>query len=205
MTSSPDEPTAPHEPTAPGEPTAPVEHSTPHGTAAGHEPAPTIRDGRLLGVDGLRPVSPSLVPARYLAAIPGYVIALALAVGAVVLAAITSWWWIAAVAVVPLAVIVQSLLLTPRRVRAIGYLDGEQELVIARGVMFRTVSTVPYGRVQSVTIGEGPIERRYGLATLELTTGASDEAPSLPGLPRDEAERLRGLLAERGVDRMAAL
>ncbi|UVY83262.1 PH domain-containing protein [Brachybacterium sp. NBEC-018] len=205
MTSSPDEPTAPHEPTTPGEPTAPGEPSTPHGTAAGHEPAPTIHDGRLLGVDGLRPVSPSLVPARYLAAIPGYVIALALAVGAVVLAAITSWWWIAAVAVVPLAVIVQSLLLTPRRVRAIGYLDGEQELVIARGIMFRTISTVPYGRVQSVTIDEGPIERRYGLATLKLTTGASGEAPSLPGLPRDEAERLRGLLAERGVDRMAAL
>ncbi|GAA1320988.1 PH domain-containing protein [Brachybacterium rhamnosum] len=199
MTSSPDEPTAPHEPTAPDE------HSAPHETVAGHDPAPTIRDERLLGVDGLRPVSPSLVPARYLAAIPGYVIALALAVGAVVLAAVTSWWWIAAVAVVPLAVIVQSLLLTPRRVRAIGYLDGEQELVIARGIMFRTISTVPYGRVQSVTIGEGPIERRYGLATLELTTGASDEAPSLPGLPRDEAERLRALLAERGVDRMAAL
>lgn len=204
MTSSPDEPSTPHEPVT-TEPALRREPPVREEPTVRSEPAPTIRDGRLLGVDGLRPVSPSLVPARYLAAIPGYVIALALAVGAVVLAAITSWWWIAAVAVVPLAVIVQSLLLTPRRVRAIGYLDGEQELVIARGIMFRTVSTVPYGRVQSVTIGEGPIERRYGLATLELTTGASDEAPSLPGLPRDEAERLRGLLAERGVDRMAAL
>lgn len=190
--------------------------STP-GTSAAPVPGPTagsgdtavpgvqVADGRRLTVDGLRPVSPRLIPARYLGASIGYLIGLLLAAGAIVAAVLTGWWWIGLAAIVPLVIVAQSLLLTPRRVRAIGYLDGEQELTIARGIMFRTVSTIPYGRVQSVSIDEGPIERRYGLATLQITTGAAEQVPSLPGLPREEAERLRALLTARGIARMAAL
>ena len=118
---------------------------------------------------------------------------------------LTGWWWIAACGLLPLALIAQSLLLTPRRVRAIGYLDGEEDLTIASGIMFRSVHSIPYGRVQSVKIGEGPIERRYGLATLTITTAAGGGTETLPGLPKAEAERLRSLLTDRGIELMAAL
>src|SRR5699024_10318903 len=101
--------------------------------------------------------------------------------------------------------IAQSLLLTPRRVRAIGYLDGEEDLTIASGIMFRSVHSIPYGRVQSVKIGEGPVERRYGLATLTSTTAAGGGTETLPALPRPDAERLRSMLADRGIELMAAL
>ncbi len=87
-----------------------------------------------------------------------------------------------------------------------GYLDGEEELVIASGgILFRSIVTVPYGRIQSVTIDEGPIQRRYGLASLTLSTASDTGTESLSGLPREEAERLRELLTERGIERMAAL
>lgn len=163
-------------------------------------------DGRaaLLGAAGLTPVSPRLIPARYVAGIPGYVIGALLIAGAIVSAALSGWWWVALLGVVPLVLMAQGLLLTPRRVRAIGYHVGEEDLTVASGIMFRSVETIPYGRIQSVKIDEGPVARRYGLATLTIST-AHDTSVKLPGLPRDEAEHLRALLAERGIDLMAAL
>ena len=161
-------------------------------------------DGRL-GAEGLRSVSPRLVPARYLATIPGYVIGVLLAAGAVVAAALTGWWWLGLLAVIPSVIVAQSLLLTPRRVRAIGYRDAEEDLTIALGIMFRSVHTIPYGRVQSVKIDEGPVDRRYGLAKLTISTAHDGAGVTLPGLPKDEAERLRALLTARGVELMAAL
>lgn len=201
MTSAPD----PHEP--PAASLAPVDQAPMAAPAAPEVPARTLSDDPtgLLGAEALRPVSPKLIPARYLGGIAGNVFWLLLIIAAIVGTVLTGWWWIAACAVLPLLLILQHLLLTPRRVRAIGYLDEEEDLTIASGIMFRSVHTIPYGRVQSVKIGEGPIERRYGLATLTITTAAGGGTEALPGLPKAEAERLRTLLTDRGVDLMAAL
>lgn len=163
--------------------------------------APTGR----LGEEGLTPVSEKLIPARYLAGILGYVIGLLLTAGSIVAAVLTGWWWLALPAPLFLLIVLQGLLLTPRRVRAIGYRVGEDDLTVAGGIMFRTVQTVPFGRVQSVKIDEGPIARRYGLTTLTVSTATDGDGVTLSGLPREEAEQLRALLAARGIELMAAL
>ncbi|NMA78054.1 MAG: PH domain-containing protein [Actinomycetales bacterium] len=201
MTSAPD----PHEP--PVVPAAPVDEAPAAAPTTSSEPTRTLSDdpSGLLGAEALRPVSPKLIPARYVGGIAGNVFWLLLLIAAIVGTVLTGWWWIAACGLLPLLLIVQSLLLTPRRVRAIGYLDDEEDLTIASGIMFRSVHTIPYGRVQSVKIGEGPVERRYGLATLTITTAAGGGTETLPGLPKAEAERLRVLLADRGIELMAAL
>ncbi len=159
----------------------------------------------LLGADGLRAVSPRLIPARYLGGVVPDLIALALAIACLVLAVRLDWWWLALVALVPLLVIAPALILTPRRVRALGYLDRDDDLVVASGIMFRSVTVTPYGRVQSVEIHEGPIERRFGIARISYSTASTDVDGSIPGLPRDEAERLRELLTTRGIERMQSL
>lgn len=158
----------------------------------------------LLGGAALRPVSPALIKARYVAGILGYVIGLLLVIGAIVGAVLSGWWWIGLLGLIPFALVAQGLLLTPRRVRALGYRDAEEDLTIATGIMFRTVRTIPYGRVQSVKIDEGPVDRRYGLAKITVST-ANGSPVTLPGLPKQEAERLRTLLTERGIETMAAL
>ncbi|AXK44819.1 PH domain-containing protein [Brachybacterium saurashtrense] len=170
-------------------------------------PARTLEDdpAGLLAAGALRPVSTALIPARYVAGIVGYVLWVLMIAGAIVGAVLTSWWWLALLGLLPLALLVQSLLLTPRRVRAIGYLDAQDDLTIARGIMFRTVHTIPYGRVQSVKIDEGPVDRRYGLAKLTVSTASDGTTVVLPGLPKEEAERLRALLTARGIENMAAL
>ena len=197
---------APEDPGAPDLRTDAGAVSGSDGTAS-DLPSPEVSDtpGGRLGAEGLRPVSEKLVPARYIAAIPGYVIGVLLAAGSVVAAVLTGWWWLGPLAVIPLAIVVQSLLRTPRRVRAIGYREAEDDLTIGIGIMFRSVHTIPYGRVQSVKIDEGPVDRRYGLAKLSISTAHDGEGVTLAGLEKDEAERLRALLTARGVELMAAL
>ena len=201
MTSAPD----PHE--LPVVPAAPADEAPMAAPADPAVPTGTLSDdpAGLLGAAMLRPVSPKLIPARYVGGIAGNIFWLLLIIAAIVGTVLTGWWWIAACGLLPLLIMLQSLLFTPRRVRAIGYLDGDEELTIASGIMFRSVHTIPYGRVQSVKIGEGPVERRYGLATLTVTTAAGGGTEALPGLPKAEAERLRTLLTDRGIELMAAL
>lgn len=172
------------------------------------ERAPQAQDRgprALLGAGGLRPVSDRLIRARYLGGALWHAILLLLGVGCIVLGAVNGWWWMHLIALAPLALVVQWLALTPRRVRALGYLDREEDLVTASGIMFRRVTVTPYGRVQSVELGEGPIERRLGLASLSVSTASATADATIAGLPRDEAERLRALLSARGIERMQSL
>jgi uncharacterized protein len=182
-----------------GTPDPPLAEDTP-----GADVLPDDPDG-LLAAGALRPVSPALIPARYVAGIAGYVIWVLMISGAIVGGVLTGWWWLGALGLLPLLLLLQSLLFTPRRVRAIGYLDAEDELTIASGIMFRSVHTIPYGRVQSVKIDEGPVDRRYGLAKLTVSTAHGASTVVLPGLPKQEAERLRALLTARAIENMAAL
>src|SRR5690625_5822923 len=139
----------------------------------------------------MRPVSARLISSRYVAVIPGYVIGLAMVIAAIVLTALTGWWWIALIGIVPLALVVQGLALTPRRVRALGYRDGAEELTIASGILFREVSTIPYGRIQSAKIDEGPVDRRYGLAKLTMSTAAAGSTVTLPGRSEEHTSELQ--------------
>lgn len=79
-----------------------------------------------------------------------------------------------------------------RRYRAWSYREEEDELHIRHGLFFRMLTVVPFGRVQHIDVAQGPIERRYGLGTLILhTAGTRGAAVPLPGLPHEEAGRMR--------------
>lgn len=182
--------------------TGPSVPAVPTAAPAASMPVPEVI-GRLR-IEGLRPVSPSLIPASYLGGLFGYMIGVIATIACVVVGIWQQWWWMHLIAVLPLILVVQGLVFTPRRVRALGWRESEDDLVIASGRMFRSLETVPFGRIQSVEISEGPIERHYGIATLEISTAGSSST-ILPGLPREEAERLRQRLIERGISTMAAL
>ncbi len=102
-----------------------------------------------------------------------------------------------------LAAVVVALLVNAlfafRRVRAIGYILREDDLLFRRGIMFERVVAVPYGRLQLVDVTRGPLLRALGLATLKFVTASAATGVQLPGLRLDDAEALRDrlvLLAE---------
>jgi membrane protein YdbS with pleckstrin-like domain len=95
-------------------------------------------------------------------------------------------------AVVFVLALIGIVVVPSRRYRAWGYREEEDELHIRSGLWIRFRTVVPFGRVQHIDIASGPIERRFGLATLILhTAGTRGAAVPLPGLPHDEAERMR--------------
>jgi uncharacterized protein len=85
-----------------------------------------------------------------------------------------------------------------RRVRAWGYSERGQDLLVKRGVMFRRISVIPYGRMQYVEVAAGPFERAFGLATVQMHTAAAASDARIPGLSAVEAARLRDQLTSLG-------
>ena len=95
--------------------------------------------------------------------------------------------------------------LVARQVSAISWVELDEEIVIRKGRMFRSLVSVPYGRLQYVDIQSGPLARANGIASCEIHTASPESGGSLPGLPVAEAEALRSRLAARGEAQRAGL
>lgn len=152
-------------------------------------------------------VSPALVKVRRLLAVPPLVLAgaalavpaamgvgptwltVALAVGAVAGFAAAAWTWIWAA----------------RNAATWGYAEAEEDLLVTGGLMFRRLVAVPYGRMQFVDVQAGPIDRAFGIATVSLHTASTETAADIPGLPAEEATRLRNRLTELGESHGAGI
>jgi membrane protein YdbS with pleckstrin-like domain len=92
-----------------------------------------------------------------------------------------------------------------RRVRAWAYCERADDLLVRRGVMISRLSVIPYGRMQFIDVIAGPIERAFGLATVRMHTAAASSDARIPGLPHEEAARLRDHLARLGEAKAAGL
>ncbi|AKJ11686.1 membrane protein [Streptomyces incarnatus] len=111
----------------------------------------------------------------------------------------------AAFALVPVAGAAWCWRLVGRNWRSWRYAERADDLLISRGVLWREETVVPYGRMQLVEVTSGPLERRFGLATVQLHTAAAATDATIPGLDPAEAERLRDRLTELGEARSAGL
>ncbi|MFI8204727.1 PH domain-containing protein [Streptomyces sp. NPDC085937] len=111
----------------------------------------------------------------------------------------------AAFAVLPLAVLVWGWVMLERNWRSWRYAERADDLLISRGVLWREETVVPYGRMQLVEVTSGPVERYFGLASVQLHTAAAATDATIPGLDPAEAERLRDRLTELGEARSAGL
>jgi hypothetical protein len=92
----------------------------------------------------------------------------------------------------------------PIEYRYFRYRLDSQGVDIRTGVVWRRIISVPRSRVQHIDVGQGPIERRYGLATLSIyTAGTGFAKVDLPGVPYARAVRIRDHLLpgrEHGTD-----
>lgn len=149
-----------------------------------------------------QPVSPRLAAVRLITLALVAVLPLAGAVVAAVLVGAPALWTVPAVL---LALLVWEAALIRRQVRAIGYAERDDDLLIRRGLLFKTLVVVPYGRMQFVDVQAGPLDRWAGVARVQLHTASAASDAAIPGLPPAEAARLRDRLAARGEARLAGL
>jgi membrane protein YdbS with pleckstrin-like domain len=107
-------------------------------------------------------------------------------------------WLTIVIAVAGVVTIVLRWIVVGRNWRSWGYLEREDDLYITSGVLFRTLITVPYGRMQVIEVHTTPMQRAFGLATVQLVTASASTDAVIPGLLPDEAAALRDRLTDLG-------
>jgi membrane protein YdbS with pleckstrin-like domain len=94
-----------------------------------------------------------------------------------------------------LLLLIAVVIMPSRRYARLGYMLGDGELRVARGYFFRVDTIVPFVRVQHIDVGQGPVERRYGLSHLVVhTSGTHNSTVTLPGLPSALAASMRDVI-----------
>lgn len=73
----------------------------------------------------------------------------------------------------------------------------DEGIELAHGVLVRTESAIPLFRVQQVDVRQGPLERAFGLVSLQITTASAGSDGTVPGLDAARAEEVRRLILGR--------
>jgi membrane protein YdbS with pleckstrin-like domain len=142
------------------------------------------------------PVSPKLASVRRLNA--GLTFGVLGLVALLVLGLTLGWVYGVLALIVCAAGLGWSWVLIGRNQRSWKYAEREDELLVSHGILFRELVVVPYGRMQFVDVTAGPLERSFGIATVELHTATPATDAKIPGLHADEASRLRDRLSALG-------
>ena len=171
---------------------------------------PAVPDAGFPGAgEGDKALDPASVTAARLAGAIGMTVASSSALAAVLVAAVATplgglaaAGLAAAVLVLSAAGAAASYLWPAVRYRHIRYRLDAHGVTIRRGVVWRTVTSVPTSRVQHTDVSRGPVERYFDLATLVIhTAGTRDASVALSGLGHREALALRDGLIEAGGGR----
>lgn len=89
---------------------------------------------------------------------------------------------------VPLGVAVTIVLYwIPKFHSSVNYVLEDDEIIVTKGVWWKTKSVVPYNRITNVNIYQGPISRHFGLGQLSIQT-AGFSGVSSSGYKTAEAE-----------------
>lgn len=77
-----------------------------------------------------------------------------------------------------------------------GYLIREKDVSFQRGLITHKVTSVPLNRIQHVEVNQGVLAKILGLSSVNIyTAGGSSSDLSIPGLPADEARKVKSFLS----------
>ena len=101
-------------------------------------------------------------------------------------------WFLLPVIALPL--FIWPLISVPR----MGYAIREKDIVYKSGVFWHTVTAIPFNRIQHVEKSSAPLDRRFGIATLQLfTAGGTGGDLKIHGLSTEVAENLRVFILDK--------
>ncbi len=73
-----------------------------------------------------------------------------------------------------------------------GYAVRDKDVVFKKGVVWRSVTAIPYNRIQHVETSDTALDRNFGVASLKLfTAGGSGGDLKIHGISTETAEQLR--------------
>lgn len=75
------------------------------------------------------------------------------------------------------------------------YRITEEEIFFNEGIFFKNNVTIPIVRIQNINLSEGPINRRFNLADIEI--GTAGGSYTIPNIDKEEVEKIREFLRKK--------
>ena len=73
-----------------------------------------------------------------------------------------------------------------------GYALRTKDILFKRGWIIRKIRVVPLKRIQHVSLQSGPVERKFGLASISIYTAGSEEADfTIRGITQQTAQQIK--------------
>jgi membrane protein YdbS with pleckstrin-like domain len=78
------------------------------------------------------------------------------------------------------------------------YVVREKDISYKKGVFFRSLTTVPFNRIQHIEIDEGPVSRFFNLVSLSVfTAGDSSDDLKISGLLKEDAQQIKEFISNK--------
>lgn len=107
------------------------------------------------------------------------------------------WWCIYTEIALAIALVI-NLCIVSKAYQIKGYALREYDITYRSGFIFTKITTIPYSRLQQVTIKQNPISKFCRLYTVEIVNGAQGlSSLNIPGLPESTAKLIKNLLTEK--------
>ncbi len=106
-------------------------------------------------------------------------------------------WLIIGESIVGVAFIV-NMFIVQKAWRFKGYALREFDISYRSGVIFPKITTVPFNRLQQVSIKQNPISKLFKLYAVEVVNGAQAMASlSIPGLTEERANQIKSIVINK--------
>jgi membrane protein YdbS with pleckstrin-like domain len=146
------------------------------------------------------PADARLVPVRTWEWTIWFLVLVAIAIAGGVVADLVGWIWWSIIGIFFTCLYITVWFLIRKSCEATAYAFRDQDVLSRKGWLFQQTHVVPVHKIQHMVIKTGPIEKRYGLATLKLHTAAGSftDIPVV-GLTAEQAAQLKDWITHQNL------
>lgn len=106
-------------------------------------------------------------------------------------------WCIATECAIAIAFAV-NMVIIPKAWLFKGYALRENDISYRSGIIFPTVTTIPFNRLQQVSVKQNPVSKYFNLYSVEIVNGAQAyNAMTIPGLSEEKALQIKNLVISK--------
>ncbi len=106
-------------------------------------------------------------------------------------------WFILAEGVIAVAMAV-NLVIVSKAWRFKGYALRENDITYRSGVVFPKITTIPFSKMQQVSVKQNPISKFFNLYSVEVVNGAQAMASlNIPGLTKERANQIKSIVISK--------
>lgn len=108
-----------------------------------------------------------------------------------------SIWCILAECIICIALVINTFIIRKAWLFK-GYALREKDITYRTGIIFPTITTIPFNRLQQVSVKQNPISKYFKLYAVEVVNGAQAlSSLTIPGLTEEKANQIKNIVIDR--------